>query len=133
MTKPLAVAIAPVQLWPPQEGFYAIKLVRGGPRVAVRIWFGPAIIDGEEQDRAPGWFVEIDGRTDRWEKDDTGYRCRVPLEVDRAWPFCAKDPITESEYRYLVAHAGWAREHSPDHPKAQPRKAVDYHSLAPRF
>ncbi len=126
--------LAPVKPWPPTAGYYATRLVKDGPRVAVRIWFGQAIIDGEEQDRSPGWFVEIDGRTDRWEKDDdTGYRCRVPIDVDRAWPFCGNEPITEQEYRYLVAHAGWAREHQPNHPKAQPRKAVDFNTLTMRF
>jgi len=130
-TKPMAVAIVSIPLWPPREGFYATKLVSGGPRVAVRIWFGAAIIDGEEQDRGHDWRVEIDGRTDRWERDDTGYRCRVALSVEAAWPFCAKDPITESEYRYLTAHATWAREHAPNHPKASPRKPVDFNSLLP--
>lgn len=125
--------IAPVAAWPPVAGYYAMRLVRKGPRVAVRIWFGLPIIDGEEQDRAPDWYVEIDGRTDRIEKDDTGYRCRVPLEVDRAWPHCAKEPISESEYRYLLAHAEWVREHQPDHPKANPRKPVDFNALPLRF
>jgi hypothetical protein len=118
--------VKPVAAWPPVAGYYATWLVRRGPRVPVRIWFGPAIIDGEEQDRAPGWFVEIDGRTDRLEKDDAGYRCRVPLDVERAWPFCAKDPITEAEYRFLIADAAHAREWRPDHPKANPRQPVDY-------
>lgn len=125
--------IAPVAAWPPVAGTYATKLVRGGPRVPVRIWFGNAIIAGEEQDRAPGWFVEIDGRTDRVEFGDDGYRCRVPLDVERVWPHCAKDPVSEAEYRFLVSHAAWAREHQPDHPKAQPRKPVDFHTLPVRF
>lgn len=126
--------LEPIATWPPRPGYYAMSLVRGGPRVAVRIWYGAAIIGGEEQDRSHDWRVEIDGRADRWELDEaTGYRCRVALEIDRAWPFCAREPITESEYRYLVAHAGWAREHSPDHPKARPRQAVDFNSLPMRF
>lgn len=121
---------APVSAWPPVAGYYATRLVRGGPRVAVRIWFGPPVIDGEELDRSPDWRCEIDGRTDRWERDEaTGYRCRVALEAERAWPFCAKDQVTEAEYQYLVAHAEWAREHAPDHPKATPRKAVDFHTI----
>lgn len=118
--------VEPVAAWPPIAGHYATRLVRGGPRVPVRIWYGQAIVGGEEQDRAPGWFVEIDGRTDRVEFGEDGYRCRVPLDVEKVWPHCAKEPITEAEYQYLVAHAGWAREHSPDHPKAQPRKPVDW-------
>ena len=125
---------APVAVWPPIAGHYATRLVKDGPRVAVRIWYGAAVIAGEEQDRGHDWRVEIDGRTDRWELDaDTGYRCRVALELERAWPFCAKDKITEAEFRYLTAHAGWAREHSPNHPKANPRKAVDFNTLPVRF
>lgn len=115
-----------VPVWPPVAGYYAIKLVKGGVRVPVRIWFGLPVIDGEEQDRAPGWFVEVDGRTDKIERDDEGYRCSVPLAVESVWPFCAKDPITESEYRFLVSHASWAREHAPDHAKASPRRPVDW-------
>lgn len=121
--------IEPVAAWPPIAGTYATRLVRGGPRVAVRIWFGPPIIDGEEQDRAPRWNVGADGRTDRWEKNDDGYRCRVALEVDWFWPYVAREPIAESEYRFLLAHSAWAREHAPDHPKAQPRKAVDFNTI----
>lgn len=97
--------------------------------MAIRIWFGAAFIDGEEQDRAPGWRCEIDGRTDHWERDAEGYRCRVPLDVDQVWPYCARDPITQEEYEFLKAHAGWAKEHAPDHPKAEPRKAVDFANM----
>ena len=123
-----------VPVWPPIAGTYAMRLTRDGVRVPVRIWFGLPVIAGEEQDRAPRWCVEIDGRTDRWERDtDTGYRCRVPIEVERAWPYCAREPIAEPEYRYLLEHAAWARDHNPEHPKAKPREAVNFHTLAPRF
>lgn len=118
----------------PVAGFYKVRLVRGGPVVPVRIYWGRAIIDGEEQDRGFDWRCEIDGRTDRWERDDdTDYRCRVPLEVDRAWPWCAREPVTVAEYQFLVSHAAWAKEHQPEHPKASPRKAVDFHTLPLRF
>lgn len=116
-------------IWPPVAGTYAMKMARGGVRVPVRIWFGPAIIDGEEQDRGHDWRCEIDGRTDRWEKDDEGYSCRVPIEVDRAWPYCAREPIDDAEYRFLIADAQHAREHRPDHPKAQPREKIDFNKL----
>lgn len=123
-----------ISVWPPAAGTYATRLVKGGPRVPVRIWFGTAIIDGEEQDRAPGWHVEIDGRTDRWEHDEeTGYRCRVPLDVNSVWPFCARWPIREARYRFMLRHAEWAREHAPDHPKASPREAVDFMTTPLQF
>lgn len=114
----------------PVAGHYAIKLVRGGHRVACRIWFGQPVIDGEVQDRSPRWCVEIDGRTDRFDKEQG---CRVPLELERAWPFCAKDPITVAEYRHLLRRAEWAREHAPEHPAANPRKQVDFHAIKPPF
>lgn len=127
-------ARASVPVWPPIAGHYAMRLARGGVRVPVRIWFGLAVIDGEEQDRGHDWRCEIDGRTDRWERDaESGYRCRVPLEIDRAWPFCAGEPILEPEYRFLVADAAHAREWRPEHPKAQPRKPVDFNTLPMRF
>lgn len=111
-----------------------MTLTRNGPLVPVKIWFGKAIIGGEEQDRGLDWRCEINGVSDFVERDqESGYFCRVAIPVDRAWPFCSKRPVTEAEYRYLVAHAGWARDHAPDHPKAQPRKPVDFHTLAVRF
>jgi len=123
-----------VPVWPPIAGTYAMKLTRGGPRVPVRIWHGLAEIDGEAQDRALGWFCEIDGKTDRVERDDdTGYRCRVPIEIDRAWPYAAGEPITEAEYKFLIADAAHAREWRPDHPKASPWRPVNFNTLPPRF
>lgn len=126
--------IEPVQAWPPIAGYYATSLVRNGPRVPVRIWFGPPVVDGEEQDRAPRWCVEIDGQTDRVERnDETGYRCRVALDPMAVWPYCAREPIDVATYRYMVAHGQWARDHSPGHPKAQPRQPIDFNTLPVRF
>jgi hypothetical protein len=117
----------------PMAGFYAMRLVPGGLPVAVRIWFGHAIIDGEEQDRGYDWRVEIDGESDKVETDATGYSCRVALDVNSVWPFCARRPIDEKEYRYLQRRARWAREHAPHHPAARPRDRVDVRSLKPAF
>ena len=125
---------ASTPIWPPQEGYFTTRLVRGGPLVTVRIWHGNAIIDGEEQDRGVDWRVEIDGKTDRWEKDEnTGYRCRVALPVDRAWPYCLGNRIDKATYDYMRAHADWARTNAPNHPNANPRQAVDLSKTAPIF
>jgi len=104
-----------------------MSLIRGGVLVPVRIWFGPAEIDGEVQDRGHDWRCEIDGRTDYVETDPNHpeYRCRVPIPVQRAWPWCAKHPLTEADYRFKRAHGDWAKQHAPAHPEAQPRKAID--------
>lgn len=118
--------IAPVQLWPPTAGTYQTKLVAGGPFVPVRIWFGAPIVDGEALDRSPRWCVAIDGATDRLEQDkESGYRCRVPLDPLAVWPHCARYPISAANYEYMVAHSAWAKD-VPDHPKAKPRKRVDF-------
>jgi hypothetical protein len=121
-----------VEVWPPVPGLYAMRLAKGGLRVAVRIWFGPAIIDGEEQDRGHDWRVEIDGYTERLESDrDSGYRCRVALDIHEAWPFCAGNPIDQAEYDFLLRRARWARDYAPDHPAARPRERVDVRTLRP--
>lgn len=117
-------------IWPPIAGTYAITLVRNGPLVPVRLWFGVPIIDGEEQDRSPRWCAEIDGKTDTVVKDpDTGARCTVPIDIDRAWPYCAKRPVSDADYRFYLARGEWAREHSPDHFAAKPRERMDLGSL----
>lgn len=111
----------------PVAGFYKASLVRNGPMVPIRIWFGAPEIDGEPQDRAPRWCIEVDGKTDTIERDEAHpeYRCRVSIEVSRYWPWCGRNKITEQEYRYLIEHAKWARDHAPHLPDAQPRKAID--------
>jgi len=114
-----------VPIWPPKPGFYKLKLVRGGVYVPVRIWHGPPVVDGEPQDRSPRWCVAIDGRT----TDDKGEL----FDIERAWPFCAKEPIDGITYHYMVAYAQWARAHNIAHPKAQPRRAVDFNTLKVRF
>jgi len=124
----------PVRVDVPVAGLYAMRLAKGGILVAVRIWHGLPIVDGEELDRSPRWCVEIDGKTDRLEKDEaTGYRCRVPLDIGRAWPFCSGRPIAESEYQFLKARAAWAKDHAPAHPAAKPREAVNVRALPPLF
>lgn len=120
-----------VAIWPPRPGLYRMRLVKDGPFVPVKIWFGLPVIDGEEQDRAPRWLCEIAGRTDFWEKDAGNYRCRCALDIGRAWPFCANAPISEQDYAYMLDHAEWSRQFKPSNPDANPRKAIDLATLAP--
>lgn len=125
---------APASVDEPVAGFYAMRLRRGGLEVAVRIWFGLPIVDGEEQDRAPQWCCEIDGTADFVERDDaTGYRCHVARSVWECWPFCAGHPISKTEYEFLLRRKAWAVEHAPEHPAANPRKRVDVRTMKPMF
>jgi hypothetical protein len=117
-----------MNLWPPSIGMYAMRLVKGGPLVAVRIWYGHAIIDGEEQDRGYDFRCEIDGRTDRIIDG-----IRAPLDISEAWPFCARRPIDLREYVFLLRRRDWALEHDPSHPVANPRQPIDVRNLKPAF
>jgi hypothetical protein len=99
----------------PVAGWYQMRLVRGGPLVPVRIWHGLPIVDGEEQDRSPRWCVEVDGETTR--------RGEL-LDITQVWPWCAREPISEADYRFMVAHSRWAKT-QPHHPKATPRRPID--------
>ncbi len=96
----------------PVAGFYRCKLVSGGVRGGVRIWFGQPLdpVTGEELDRSLRWQALFDGE---------------PVDLDRVWPGCAGDPITEDEYHRYVARARWARENAPDSAYASPRRKVD--------
>lgn len=111
----------------PIPGWYRTRLVKNGPWVPVRIYHGLPVVSGEEQDRAPQWCVEVAGKTDYVEKDPDNpeYRCHVLLDVYRYWPWCGREPITEGEYKYMIAHAAWSKQHAPHHPEAQPRKAIN--------
>lgn len=109
----------------PQSGYFKSRLVRGGPYVGIRIHWGTPVVDGEEQDRSPRWLVTVDGAPDFVETGDAGYQCRVLHDIYRYWPHCAKRPIPEHEYRFLIDKAKWAKAHATDRPEASPRKAVD--------
>lgn len=93
--------------------------------VPVRIYWGRPVIDGEEQDRAERWLVEVSGATDFTETGDDGYRCRVLHDVYKYWPHCGRHPISESDYRFMTARATWAEQHAPGRPEANPRKKID--------
>lgn len=96
------------------EGRYRIKLVRKGPWVAAAIEF----IDGHA-------VAVLDGNpTTQW----TG---TMGDGVDQIALF--GEPVDEAEYQYLLATARWAREHSPDHPAANPRRPIKLHELPPVY
>lgn len=106
----------------PVAGYYMGALVRGGPKVALRIYYGLPVIDGEEQDRSPRWLVDVAGETDFVETGDSGYRCRVVHDVYRYWPYCGRFPISEGDYKFLIENARWAKTWAPERPEAAPTK-----------
>jgi hypothetical protein len=118
----------PIQIDVPVAGYYRVRKINGGMWVAVRIWFGAPIIDGEEQDRSHRWCVEVDGKTCRFDRE-AGHR--VPLDAHDVWPFAARHPITRGEYGFLRKRAAWARDHAPEHPAAKPHEPIDLRKLKP--
>lgn len=95
-------------LAPPEPGFFQMRLVKKGPKVAARI----INIDGY-------WQAEING-------DAEGPRVSNPLEsrsVMRIWETGVL--IEEAQYRYLLDLKAWAEKNAPTHPAANPRKPVD--------
>lgn len=85
----------------PREGYYRCRLVSGGVRGGVRIWYGPPAdpLNGEILDRFWRWQAEFDGEY---------------IDLDRVWPVCAGDPITEQQYHEYVGRRRWAQENAPN-------------------
>lgn len=96
----------------PEAGYYRMRLRSGGAFVGVRIWFGAPLdpVTGEEMDRSHRFQALING---------------TYAEMDRVWPRCAGDPITEAEYRHLCATQQWAQQHAPDSALAEPTRKFD--------
>lgn len=96
----------------PVAGFYRGRLVSDGVIGGIRLWYGPPKdpVTGEEMDRSHRWQAEFDG---------------AYVEFDRVWPLCAGSPISEADYRALVARREWAKKNSPDSAYADPTKKID--------
>ena len=94
----------------PTPGCYRIRLAKGGPPVALRIWLGPSIdpATGEEvQERGHRWQCTLNGE-------------RVPFE--NYWPGCARDPISQAEHDRIVVES---RTMDPDSHFYDPRRRID--------
>lgn len=116
----LAGKPVPIDMNRPAPGFYRRRLVRGGPWVPVRIWFGPPFdpITREPLDRSWCLRCEVAGR----QEDPADH-----------WLHCAEHPVAEAEYRYMAGLAAWAGEHAPAAPEANPRRRVDLAAMPSLF
>ncbi|BCA57725.1 hypothetical protein [Sphingomonas sp. HMP6] len=96
----------------PIVGHYRMKMRSGGVFVGVRVWFGaPTDPDtGEELDRSHRWQATENGR---------------PVDLERVWPRCAEDQITESEAAHLIAVEAWAKQNAPNSALANPKRRID--------
>lgn len=90
-----------------------MRLTRGGPLVGIRIWFGPPLdpVTRDVMERYWRWNAEADGDH---------------IDLDRVWPQCVGDPVSESEYRFLKDRSQWARRNDAYDPKATPRRKTSW-------
>lgn len=96
----------------PAEGYYRHRLVFGGVRGGVHIWYGPPNDPdtGEEMDRSWRWQARFDGEY---------------IELDRVWPDCAGEPISEADYRAYCNRKAWAQKNAPNSAFANRRQRRD--------
>lgn len=102
----------------PQCGFYKRRLVKGGPEVACRIWREP----------------ELDMENHPTGKDVL--KCEVAGELQdpmNQWGFLASNPISEADYRHMMALAKWSRDHAKEDPLADPKEPVDWNKTPTPF
>jgi hypothetical protein len=97
---------------PTLPGYYRARLVSGGVRGGVKIWFGAPLdpVTGEELDRSHRWQALFDGEY---------------VDFDRVWPVCAGDPISEAEYRRYCGRKTWAEQNAPDSAYALRTRRLD--------
>jgi hypothetical protein len=109
-----AVAVAgAVDVETPVAGFFRIRLGAGTIAVGVRIFNGPPAdpVTGERLDRSYRWqAIADDGEL---------------LDWDRVWPACAKNPITEADFKARQARRTWAEQAAPDSSYANRKRRYD--------
>jgi len=96
----------------PVAGFYRTRLARSGVYVGVKVWFGQPKdpVTGELLDRSLRWQAEANG---------------APIDLERVWPGCAEDPITEQEHAFLIDQQRWGAANAPDSPQANPTRSAN--------
>lgn len=115
MMRPRALAARvdrgpPVDPEVPETGFYRIRMVKGGPPCALRIWLGLPI------DPATG--EEVQERGYRWQCTLNGQR----VAFEDHWPGCARDRISQEEYERIL---GESRTMDPGSHFYDPRRPID--------
>lgn len=105
----------------PQEGYWLVRLVKGGPRV-------PACIRKIETKAEPG------EPANRMERSSflAAFINGEPVAIDRVWEVRG-EPITRQEHDWRVAITDWSMVHAPTTPEANPTEPIDLSKLPPVF
>lgn len=100
-------------VWPPTPGFYLVRLVRKGPFVGASITHDDA-----------GWSCMLDGVHAGPVAD--------PVMLDDVEKIHTYGRMTsQAEVQFRIGVARWAQIHQPEHPAANPRRAVDVDTFTP--
>lgn len=102
----------------PEEGYYAVKLVKKGPEVAAYIW-STHIFAGERM-----WECEINGEHKGGHVDP-----QLCEAVQQVWLFGRK--IDKQEHDFLLSRCAYWKERNPRHPFANPDKPIDLRLMPP--
>ena len=103
--------LRPVNDGTPRGGWYKRRFVRGGVFVPARIWMVQDICSDT------GELL-----SDEFMRCEVNGRCADPED---AWTWICANPITEQEFRYLVARIDHAVLHEPNAPFAAPARPFD--------
>lgn len=95
----------------PQPGYYARRLVKGGPLVPVAIYLGGPVDDDGNLTGPETLTCVVDGKL---------------ANPEDQWTYVADNPIPEREHRYLEVSSSYAKAHDANEPLANPRKAINH-------
>lgn len=56
-----------------------------------------------------------------------------PVKAHDIWTWVADQPISETDYEFMVAKADYAKKYTPNAPEANPRKKVNRKDIPPLF
>lgn len=101
-------------IWPPEPGFFALALTRGGWKVPARI----------SQDAGGRWYAEVNGEMLAAHPDPA----LAPM-VAAIWQGSTR--VDEAEYRWRNAVREHAKRSDPSHPALHPRKRINHMLLSP--
>lgn len=115
--EPVRAAAGAQDVSTPVAGFYRFRLSAGSVIGGVELFYGPPNdpVTGEVLDRSWRWQALFDDQ---------------PVDFDRVWPGCTGSPVTEAEYRALVARREWARTNAPNSAYARIGRKIDLLSAA---
>lgn len=108
--------------------FYRVRLVKGAPWSAVKLWKGFSIDPDTLElltERPFIWRAILNG-----EHVDV-YDVVIEFDGITQMPVVKGEQVNEAEYEFLLGDHLWAKAHAPDEPAAKPRERVDMNSIPP--